>query len=417
VATDFVANWYIAHDQFDRADTLLTRVVDSLPDSLSGRSSLICNRAYARSQLGQADEAAMTIDREIARHAPDDPALSVCLEQRAALAISLNDGARGLTYALQALRHFGATGQQSLRQKSTLLEQVAAAYSVKGMPDRAQEYFQQSFELLERLGRADSLDASALLSNWGVALFAAGNPLRARDLLERSIAIDLKRSLQGEHAQYTNSNLGGVLRLLGRYDEATAAYDVALSVGPSPQAEVYAIVGKARVAVLQGQLHRAQQLLDQAEVTMREKHVDEGSSGSLVHTLVQGHIWQGQGRVADAVMAYTRVLDSYTRLDCCTGPRGQALIARASALVADRKLDAAEADAQQALVFARQAQGQLPFSSVTGQAWLMLADIEHLRGHTHEAVRDYEQAVRNLVATLGEQHPDTLRARKGMSDT
>ena len=182
----------------------------------------------------RADEAAATIDREIARHAPDDPALSTCLEQRASLAISLNDGARGLTYSLQALHHFESTGQQSLHQKSTLLEQVASAYSVKGMPDRAQEYYQQSFELLERLGRADSLDASALLSNWGVALFAAGNPLRARDLLERSIAIDLRRSLSGEHAQYTNSNLGGVLRALGRYAEADAAYDVALSVEPSP---------------------------------------------------------------------------------------------------------------------------------------------------------------------------------------
>lgn len=417
VATDFVAGWYIVHDQFDRADKLLTRVIDSLPDSLPGRSSLICNRAYARSQLGSADEAAATIDREVARHSPDDPALSTCLEQRAGLAISINDGSRGLTYALQALQHFDATGQQSLRQKSTLLEQVASAYSVKGTPDRAQEYYRQSFELLERLGRADSLDASALLSNWGVALFAAGNPLVAHDLLERSIAIDERRSLSGEHAQYTNSNLGGVLRALGRYAEADAAYDVALSVEPGPQAEVYATVGKARVAVLQGQLARAQHLLDEAAVTMREKHVDEGSSGALVHTLVQAQIWAGEGRLADAATAFTRVLDSYARLNCCTGPRAQALTARAASLAADRKLDAALRDAQQALTFAQQAQGQLPASSVTGQAWLMLAQVEQAHGRTDAAKRAYGLAAHHLVATLGEQHPDTLRARKGMSDT
>lgn len=417
VASDFVAGWYIVHDQFDRADKLLTRVIDSLPDSLRGRSSLICNRAYARSQLGSADEAAATIDREVARHSLDDPALSTCLELRAGLAISINDGSRGLTYALQALQHFEATGQQSLRQKSTLLEQVASAYSVKGMPDRAQKYYRQSFELLERLGRADSLDASALLSNWGVALFAAGNPLVANDLLERSIAIDQQRSLSGEHAQYTNSNLGGVLRALGRYPEADAAYDVALSVEPGPQAEVYATVGKARVAVLQGQLQRAQHLLDEAAVTMRQKHVDEGSSGALVHTLVQGQIWAGEGRLADAATAFTRVLDSYARLDCCTGPRAQVLTARAGLLAADRKLDAALRDAQQALTFAQLAQGQLPASSVTGQAWLMLAQVERAQGRTDDAKRAYGLAARHLVATLGEQHPDTLRARKGMSDT
>jgi eukaryotic-like serine/threonine-protein kinase len=417
VASDFVGKWYINHDQFDRADKLLTRAIDSLPQELPGRSALICDRAYARSQLGHTEEATATIDREIAKYAPDDPALSACLEQRAGLATDLNDGSRGLQYSLDALQHFEATGQQSLRQKSTLLMMVAGAYSVKGMPDRSIEYYQHAFELLERLGGADSVDASALLSNWGVALFAAGNPLRARDLLERSIAIDQRRSLTGEHAQYTNSNLGSVLRALGRYTEADAAYEVALSVDPNPQAKVYAIVGKARVAVLQGQLDRAQQLLDDASVTMRETHVDSGTSGALAFTLVQGQVWAGQGRAADAVAAFTRVLDSYTKLDCCTGPRGQALIARSSALASERQLDAAARDAREAIKFAQQAQGQLPSSSVTGQAWLALAQVEQAQGHAAEARREFTLAARNLSETLGAQHPDTVRARKGMSDT
>jgi tetratricopeptide (TPR) repeat protein len=417
VASDFVAWWYIAHDQFDRADKLLTRTIDSLPESLPGRSSLICNRAIARSQLGAADEAAAAIDREIARYQPDDPALSACLEQRASLAISLNDGRHGLDYALQALHHFESTGQQSLRQKSTMFEQVASAYSVKGQPDRAQEYYQQAFDLLERLGRGDSLDASALLSNWGVALFAAGNPLRAADLLERSIAIDRRRSLTGEQAQYTSANLGGVLRALGRYGEADAAYNVALGAKPDPQAEVYAIVGKARVAALQGQLENAQRLHDEAAVIMRQKHIDEGSSGSLVHRLVQGQIWAAQGRSADAATAFTGVLDSYTKLDCCSGPRSQALVARASVRLVEHQVGAAERDAAEAVKFAQQAQGQLPSSSTTGQAWLMVAQVEQAEGHPGKAHKAYAMAVSNLVATLGEQHPDTVRARKGMSDT
>ncbi|HKS58812.1 MAG TPA: protein kinase [Steroidobacteraceae bacterium] len=417
VASDFVAWWYIAHDQFDRADKVLTRVIDSLPENLPVRSSLICNRAYARSQLGLADEAAATIDQEIAHHAPDDPALSTCLDQRTSLAISLNDGRHAVTYALQALHHFEATGQQSLRQKSSLLGQVASAYAVQGLPDRAQEYYQQSFDLLESLGRGDSLDAGALLSNWGVAMFAAGNPLRAYDLLERSIEIDRRRSLTGEQAQYTSSSLGSVLRALGRYPEADAAYDIALGAKPDPQAQVYAIVSKARVAVLEGQLQRAQQLLDQAAAIMRERHVDEGTSGSLVHRLVQGQIWAGQGRAADAETAFTGVLDTYTKLDCCSGPRAQALVARAGVRVARHQLDAAGRDAQEAVRFAEQGQGQMPASSTTGQSWLMLAQVEQAQGRTGEAKRAYALAVRNLVETLGEQHPDTVRARKGMSDT
>src|SRR4030095_3320106 len=34
VAGAFVAGWYILYDQFERADRLLTRVIDSLPESL-----------------------------------------------------------------------------------------------------------------------------------------------------------------------------------------------------------------------------------------------------------------------------------------------------------------------------------------------------------------------------------------------
>src|SRR4030095_5810913 len=197
-------------------------------------------------------------------------------------------------------------------------------------------------------------------------------------------------------SQYTNSNLGGVLRALGRYAEADAAYDVALSVQPNPQAKLYATAGKARVAVLQGQLYRAQQVLDEASAIMRDSHVDEGTSGALVFTLVQGQVWAGQGRLTDAVAAFTRVLDSYTKLDCCIGPRGQALIARSAALAADHKLDAAARDANAAIRFAQQAQGLLPASSVTGQAWLALAQVEPAQGPTHEARRRHGAWHRHL---------------------
>ena len=127
--------------------------------------------------------------------------------------------------------------------------------------------------------------------------------------------------------------------------------------------------------------------------------------------------WAGQGRAADAETAFTGVLDTYTKLDCCSGPRAQALVARASVRIARHQLDAAERDAQEAVKFAEQGQGQLPSSSTTGQSWLMLAQVEQAKGRSDEAKRAYALAVRNLAQTLGEQHPDTVRARKGMSDT
>jgi hypothetical protein len=180
---------------------------------------------------------------------------------------------------------------------------------------------------------------------------------------------------------------------------------------------VYAIVGQARVAALQGQFDRAQQLLDEASMTMRERQVDAGTAVALGLTLVQGKIWAGQGRLRDAVAAFTQVAERYTKLDCCPGPHGQVLIERAAALAADRQFEAAARDAHAGIKFANQAQGQLPSSSLTGQAWLTLAQVERAQGHLREAHGAYALAVRNLVETLGEEHPDTVHARKGMSDT
>jgi tetratricopeptide (TPR) repeat protein len=168
---------------------------------------------------------------------------------------------------------------------------------------------------------------------------------------------------------------------------------------------------------LQGRLDRAQQLLDEASVIMRESQIDAATAQALAHALVQGKVWAEQGRSSDAVAAFTRIDDRYTKLDCCPGPHGQALIERAAALAADHQYVAAARDAKAAIEFAQQAQGQLPSSSLTGQAWLALARAEQAQGHSNEARHAYTLAARNLVETLGEQHPDTLRARKGMSDT
>lgn len=130
--------------------------------------------------------------------------------------------------------------------------------------------------------------------------------------------------------------------------------------------------------------------------------------------------WQRIAPYLDQALDLAQLLDQaalYTKLDCCSGPRSQALVARAGVRLTEHQLDAAAHDAQDAVKFAEQGQGQLPSSSTTGQAWLMLAEVEQAQGRAGEARHAYDLAVRNLLETLGEQHPDTVRARKGMGDT
>jgi len=58
---------------------------------------------------------------------------------------------------------------------------------------------------------------------------------------------------------------------------------------------------------------------------------------------------------------------------------------------------------------------QTPYSSTTGQNLLALARIRAAQGRTEEAAKTYASAARHLSVTLGEQHPDTLEAKRAGS--
>jgi hypothetical protein len=68
-------------------------------------------------------------------------------------------------------------------------------------------------------------------------------------------------------------------------------------------------------------------------------------------------------------------------------------------------------DARRALEIARTLQGGKPYSSMAGQALLLMARVDDRRGDG-AATRDVAaQAVPQLTETLGATHPDTRRAQ------
>jgi hypothetical protein len=70
----------------------------------------------------------------------------------------------------------------------------------------------------------------------------------------------------------------------------------------------------------------------------------------------------------------------------------------------------AMADAQRSLDIARTLQGDKPYSSLTGQALLLMAGAKEMRVETSGAHTVASEAVPHLTQTLGDKHPDTLRA-------
>jgi serine/threonine-protein kinase len=416
-AADFVSGLYFSYDLSGKAEDILTQAINELPAefSPSTKSWFVCKRAALRARNGRTAEAIAALAHEIERNKYDAETAAYCLESRAQVARDLNDARGALAYNLEALQRFEAAGGQTLPDKAVLLGDIGYAYSLNGDSKRAEAYLQQSIAAFDRSGRGESSGAMATFIAWGAAAANAGNTMRALELYEQSLAIARRRAPTKDPPSVLLLNRAIALTTLGRYAEASDALDFARQVAQRAgrvMDEASALNSKADILRREGRLDEAQMLLDQAAEKLRALNTPESGPIPLRQKLFQGQVWAAQGRLAEATSAITQVIDTFAAQRCCGGARSRALIARAEVALRAQLLGAALADAQQALELARHEQGEVPYSNFTGSAWLSIARINEAQGRFTEAHQAYAAAAVHLAHTLGEQHPDTLEARK-----
>jgi serine/threonine-protein kinase len=415
IGTGFVADWYRSYGSHEQAEKLLTKTIDALPaERSSEKSRLICSRALAWYRMGRTDSAVASLAAEIERTRDDPVAAAYCLANRAALARLLSDGKSALAFALEAQRHYDLAGGQSAAARALLLNEIGYAHSLNGRPDLAQQFYRQAMDLFEARGQQETDDAAALRSNWGVALLSTGNPRQALRLFEQSRMFEERRSPTHEAPAFVIAGQATALQMLARHDEAMAAYELMRGIAArthSSEHQVFALSGQASVAQARGRLDEAQIFLDQAAAIMSAQKVHADTKGAMRHSVIQARVWAAQGRSDDAYASLSKVIANYSRLGCCASARAQALVGRAEINLSNGRLDAAVADASQALQFAQQAQGRTSHSNITGSAWLSLGQIRQAQGRAELAGKAYALAAQHLSNTLGQEHPDTLRAK------
>jgi tetratricopeptide (TPR) repeat protein len=367
-----------------------------------------------RAHLGHTDESVATLTAEIARNQHNAETSAYCLQTRAQVARDINDAKTALTFALEAQRRFDEAGSQSPRDKAVLLGDIGYIYSLLGDSQRAQTYYEQSLAMFSSAGRAESADAMATLIGWGAVNGNIGNPSRALAIWDEALAIAKRRSPTGEGPPVLLLNHAVALGLVGRYEDAIAAFDSAGQVAHHAGTAEYqasAMSNKADILRELGRLDEAETLLDQADTKLHEGNVPPTSPVALRQKLFHGRLAAARGRFAEATTSFTDVVDTYTRIQCCDGAISRALVARAEVSLAAHMYGPALADAEHALERAQHAQGAAPFSNFTGAAWLAIARIRAAQGHSAAAHDAYALAARNLGPTLGEQHRDTLDAK------
>ena len=128
--------------------------------------------------------------------------------------------------------------------------------------------------------------------------------------------------------------------------------------------------------------------------------------------IAQAAVYEGEGRLDEADQALADVQAQYAKRQARTGVVAEVGIVRSEIALALAHHDVARTQAEQALAVARDGQGDLAHSFLTGRAWLALARSERAAGALGPARDACRQAIEQLEPTLGAEHPITQEARQ-----
>jgi eukaryotic-like serine/threonine-protein kinase len=417
-ATQFLADWYGANGMSLRAEEVLTRTIDSLPaDSPRLASSLRCTRAYSWRQLGRGEEAIEAVTREIELN-EDDPSVSAeCLLIRSRLATGSGDAKGGLDFARRAFARYEEAGVESIYRRSDLLQALGAAHAIGDEFSAAHEKYREALKLFTDAGRGRSRPAAQIHDDWATVWMNAGNPRRA--LEEIDIAWEMTREL-APGAQPTDSRVWRRARLLGqlaRFAEAEADWEQALALarvrGNLPNiAAVF--IGRAEIDTQQGKLAEAQEYLHRAEAAVRESALSPNHVLNTRFAITNAALLAARGNSVGATAELSRALEQYRAQGCCRAHMALSLALRSEVALREGRISDANSDARLAREHAPQIADE-SFSRFTGRAWFVSGLVYEAQGRRQEARDAFATAAVQFAGAVGEEHPDTLRAREAMN--
>jgi tetratricopeptide (TPR) repeat protein len=263
------------------------------------------------------------------------------------------------------------------------------------------------------LGRGESPSVFFLRNNWGLASFSSGDTRRALEQYDEALRIATQRSIGGEPPPYLLLNRATALLALARYDEALAAYNVAIDSatrGGNATVRIAGVANRAYTYLQLGDLKRAESELAQVSSEIG-KSIPPDSVPAMTIIQVQARIDAENGRLGDAIAGVSKVVEFFDGRQMRVAGIARALLLRGDLYLRNGNPDAAMKDARRALEIAQSLQGEKPYSSLTGQAMLLTARIHEHRGEVETARSVAAQAVPQLSETLGPAHPDTRRAQ------
>jgi serine/threonine-protein kinase len=406
-----LGSYYHTSGKDSRAEPLLREAMQAVRGSSDDdlRRRLTCEHALSMAGLGKLREAATLLKAVVEEPGISTEQAAVCFEHLAYVAQDEGNAADALRYARLALHHLHQSPHPSPHQEAEFLGSMGYAEHLNGRNTVAERFYTQALEQFARARREAGPEAISVRNNWAIVSDGAGNPRRALSLYDET----LRLVSEGDAAlipPYLISNRAHALEGLGRFEEAIRGYSQCKSMEgdeATPMFYAYCLIGLSSVTYQMKDLAAAESHLNQAAVIVSSSVTPQSPLDVAVRTM-RARLSMMRGRYADAReeldAAIDQGKDSYLA--------AAAVLARAEVNLLEERLTAAEKDARRALTFAQATQGDLPYSSRTGIAWLMLGRVLAKQGHGLAAHDAYRSAITNLSNTVDTTHPMLQMARQ-----
>jgi len=417
-----IGRQYQIQDEDATASRVLTEAYE-LSRGLADRHARARAACALASNLAQERDPARGegLFQEGLRELPDEPQFALvrvfCLERGSEVARDDNpeEAIIRMQTALRILRQ--SPFDSSLEECKAQME-LAESYRIAGRNREANVAFEQASFLLTALGRDDTQRAGTLFNNWGLSLWLLGRSLDAERVLRRAIDISRAGPSEQDVSPMLLINYGGVLRDLGRLDEAADYVERGYAKARQADNRVVifqALLKKARILRDQGDLRGATAILSEAEVIARRDYPPTNYRFAVFATehalLAQAHgDLTSALQHADQAMA---IIEASMKAGG-SGSEHLTLILRYRSDI-ERQLGRAEqavSDAARALNILQAASEPGMPSGNLGKTYLALGRALQTLGRADEAHAAFLSAADHLQKTLGPNHPDTRAARQ-----
>jgi len=392
----------------------------ALSQSLPLRSS----HALASCALGQAlsrggnSARAEALYREGIAELPSDSSFTLervfCLSRGSEIADDTGSEQDAFSRADAAERLLRTSPYRPDSVELTVLTNLAGTYYKIGRPDLADATYRRTVDLIQMMGRDQTVLAGTVLNNWGVMLLRSGRPMDAEKCLRRTIEIE-RYSSGGEGISPTSEGVySEVLDELGRITEAGTyaeqGYRHGLAAGDGIAIRK-GLLQRARFYRLQNQLARSVEMLSQLEQRLHASvPPDHIYFGYLASELAQNAFASGDlvsaKRFANQAIAIAQGWQK--KAHGSSYYEGRFLLERSAVLLKLNHTDEALADATRAVAMFQQVAISGKSSSDIGRAYLAQGYALQQQGQRPGALAAFRLGAQQLENALG---PDDAESR------